>query len=423
MTEFGIEAFFQEHLPAGGRSVDAIVEVSGRGDHMGPLAPTEVVIVVDASGSMQERRKMAQAKKAVDAAIDCLHDGTRFAVVVGREAASPAYPAQGLAPADAATRAAAHQKIKRLSAGGGTRIGEWLLFVSRLFSTTPGTVRRVILLTDGQNGEAPGVLERALKWCEGRFECDCRGVGTDWDVDELRKIATALLGTIDIIPTAEHLNAEFTALAARAMSLATADVWLEIWTPASGSVRFLRQVSPSIDDLTPRAVRMSDRVHWFPLGSWGAETREYHLGVDVPAGDVGDELLAARASVVVSDAHRSTTQIRVGWTDDLALSTTIHPAVAHYTGQAELASAIQKGLDARRTGDEVGARSQLGRAVQLAATAGHTDTLALLGRVVDIDDAATGSVRLRGTVADVDEMTLDTRSTMTVRRRTGSPGG
>jgi hypothetical protein len=25
-------------------------------------------------------------------------------------------------------------------------------------------------------------------------------VGTDWDVDELRKISTALLGTVDIVP-------------------------------------------------------------------------------------------------------------------------------------------------------------------------------------------------------------------------------
>ena len=35
--------------------------------------------------------------------------------------------------------------------------------------------------------------------CEGSFQCDCRGVGTDWGVSELRRIASALLGTVDII--------------------------------------------------------------------------------------------------------------------------------------------------------------------------------------------------------------------------------
>ena len=44
----------------------------------------------------------------------------------------------------------------------------------------------------------------------------------------------------------------------------------------------------------------------------------------------------------------------------------------------------------------------------------------LLGKVVDVEDAATGTVRLRGDVADVDEMALDTRSTKTVRVGAGT---
>jgi hypothetical protein len=39
----------------------------------------------------------------------------------------------------------------------------------------------------------------------------------------------------------------------------------------------------------------------------------------------------------------------------------------------------------------------------------------LLEAVVDVVDAPTGTVRLRGEVGDVDEMALDTRSTKTVR--------
>jgi hypothetical protein len=89
--------------------------------------------------------------------------------------------------------------------------------------------------------------------------------------------------------------------------------------------------------------------------------------------------------------------------------------VARATGQVELADAIQDGLKARKAGDEATATFRLGRAVQLAAEGGNDATMKLLEAVVDIDDPATGTVRLRSHVADVDEMALDTRSTKTVR--------
>ena len=89
--------------------------------------------------------------------------------------------------------------------------------------------------------------------------------------------------------------------------------------------------------------------------------------------------------------------------------------MAHYTGQAELADAIAEGLEARKQGDMETATHKLGRAVQLAEASGNTDTARLLAKVVDVEDAATGKVRLKARVEDVDEMTLDTRSTKTVR--------
>lgn len=107
--------------------------------------------------------------------------------------------------------------------------------------------------------------------------------------------------------------------------------------------------------------------------------------------------------------------VRALWTDDAAASTAINPQVAHYTGQAELAQAIQQGLDARKSGDIDGATEKLGRAVQLAGASGNEETAKLLAKVVDVVDTATGTVRLKAKVAEADEMTLETRSTKTVR--------
>jgi hypothetical protein len=107
--------------------------------------------------------------------------------------------------------------------------------------------------------------------------------------------------------------------------------------------------------------------------------------------------------------------VKVIWTDDESLSTRINSQVAHYTGQAELAAAIQEGLEARKQGDDATATVKLGRAVQLAHQSGNENTVRLLQKVVEVDDPDTGTVRLKRDVDAVDEMALDTRSTRTVR--------
>jgi hypothetical protein len=135
----------------------------------------------------------------------------------------------------------------------------------------------------------------------------------------------------------------------------------------------------------------------------------------VAPGKTGDEMLAGRVSLVVNGEVQSQALIKATWTEDTQLSTRINPAVAHYTGQAELAGAIQEGLEARKAGDEETATAKLGRAVQLAAASGNESTTKLLAKVVDVEDAATGTVRLKRQVEDADEMALDTRSTKTVR--------
>jgi hypothetical protein len=160
----------------------------------------------------------------------------------------------------------------------------------------------------------------------------------------------------------------------------------------------------------------------YPTGSWGDESRDYHVCVRVPEAGIGQEMLAARVSLILPPASAdgvpqtlSQGLVRAVWTDDMAASTSINPQVAHYTGQAELAQVIQQGLDARKSGDFDGATAKLGRAVQLASASGNADTAKLLSKVVDVVDAATGTVRLKARVADADEMTLETRSTKTVR--------
>ncbi|MGY0486504.1 vWA domain-containing protein [Streptomyces sp. WG-D5] len=440
VPQFSVEVYQNEYLPEGGREVNAIVTVTSTGGgtvggavgapHLysaaggGPDAA--VALMVDCSGSMDyPTTKMRGAREASAAAIDALRDGVHFAVIAGTHVAKEVYPGSGrLAVADATTRGQAKHALRKLSAGGGTAIGTWLRLADTLLGPADVTIKHGILLTDGRNEhESPDELRATLDACAGRFTCDARGVGTDWEVKEVTGIASALLGTADIVADPAHLAEDFTQMMETAMGKEVADVSLRLWTPLGSEVAFVKQVAPTMEELTDRRTEAGPRAGDYPTGSWGDESRDYHVCVRVPNAELGQEMLAARVSLVIPQPDGSAQAVAPGaqglvravWTDDMVASTSINPQVAHYTGQAELAQVIQQGLDARKSGDADGATAKLGRAVQLAALSGNADTAKLLSKVVDVVDAAEGTVRLKAKVAEADEMTLETRSTKTVR--------
>ncbi|WP_405601067.1 MULTISPECIES: vWA domain-containing protein [unclassified Streptomyces] len=435
VPQFSVDVYQNEFLPEGGREVNAIVTVTSTGGGAvaapqfyaaGRGADAAVALMVDCSGSMDyPSTKMRNARDATAAAIDTLRDGVHFAVIGGTHVAKEVFPGGGrLAVADAQTRDQAKQALRKLSAGGGTAIGTWLRLADRLLwaaDVPASSVRHGILLTDGRNEhESPEDLRAALDACAGRFTCDARGVGTDWEVKEVTGIASAMLGTADIVSDPAGLAADFTRMMETAMGKEVADVALRLWTPLGAEIKFVKQVAPTVEELTDRRVEVGPRAGDYPTGSWGDESRDYHVCVQVPNAELGQEMLAGRVSLVVPGADGSTQTlgqglVRAVWTDDMTASTSINPQVAHYTGQAELAQVIQQGLDARKAGDADGATAKLGRAVQLAAASGNADTAKLLSKVVDVVDAAEGTVRLKAKVAEADEMTLETRSTKTVR--------
>jgi hypothetical protein len=423
MSDFAVDISQNEYLAEGGDDVNAIITVAAPDTGPAPAGDTAgaEIIIIDCSGSMRSpRTKIEQARAATAAAVEVIRDGVAFAVIAGTEKAVPIFPLDyGLAIADDQTRYLAKQAVSGVLPRGGTAIGQWLRLARTMFDTHPAALRHAILLTDGQNAhETPEELDEAIRLCEGVFSCDCRGVGTDWEVGELRRISSALLGTVDIVPDPEGLAADFAAMMENAMGKQVADVSLRVWTPQSATVRFMKQVAPAVEDLTGRRTQSGPQAGDYPTGAWGAgESRDYHLCVRVTPAGIGQEMLAARVSLVVGSDVVGQGLVRAIWTDDEALSTRINANVAHYTGQAELAQVIQEGLEARKRGDEDTATAKLGRAVALAEQSGNSDTAKLLAKVVDVVDAASGTVHLKKQVDDADEMALDTRSTKTVRTK------
>jgi hypothetical protein len=422
-TQFIAEVFQNPYLPQGAKEVNAIMTVTLAGapadDAAGVSASSDRLfgIICDVSGSM-DGDKIQAAKTAMMKVVKLLPEDSSFFIVTGNSRASLVVPVM---PATSGNKMQAESAIWKIAASGGTLISAWLNAALGEFQKMPGSIRQALLLTDGMNDDSDAEnLVAVLERCEGIFQCDCRGVGVNWRVSQLQQIASKLLGTTDIIPDASGLEADFQAILQKAMGKTVSDVRLRLWTPKGAKILFCKQVSPELLDLTERARPVKDQVVDYPTGAWSQnEPRDYHFCIEVQPGNVGDEMLAGRTSLMclVNGVETKITEARIlaTWTDDEVLSTRIDRRVAHYTGQAELAQVIQEGLDARDHGNIDIATVKLGRAVQIAHESGNEATAKLLRKVVDIEDAATGTVRLKRDVDKVDMMALETRSVRTTR--------
>jgi hypothetical protein len=414
---FQAEVFQNEFLPAGTGEVHAIMTVSA-GEEVSS-APRERLfgIICDSSGSM-DGGKIVAAKGAMAKLVAMLPPECHFFLVTGSDEARLVSPVSRATPENKQRAMAA---IRDICATGGTMISNWLHVAWQQFRSMPNAVRQALLLTDGQNDVSDEhQLQEALAHCEGVFQCDCRGVGTDWKVPQLRQIAGKLLGTTDIIATPAQIEADFQGILQKALGKTVVDVTLRLWTPQGAKVKFCKEVSPEIVDLTGRAKEVKPQLREYPTGAWGkGESRDFHFCIELPPGAVGDEVLAGRASLVYSaqgvETKVAEARILAIWTDDDSKSTKINNMVAHYTGQTELAESIQQGLDARAQGDQEKATALLGKAVKIAASSGNEATAKLLRQVVDVVDAEKGTVRLKQTVSREDSMALETRSTKTAR--------
>jgi hypothetical protein len=424
MADFTAEVFQNQFLAEGATDVHAIVRITAADAGAATAGSLEAaeVIMIDTSGSMAGA-SFAAAQEAAKVALDVIDDGTWFAIVGGSHVANRVFPYPNAPSAmvrmEPAARAEAKRAISMMRVGGGTAMSTWLQLAGQLFTTVPhGARRHAILLTDGKNESEPkSQLTSTLNRLQGQFRCDARGVGSRYVVAEVREIASALMGSDELIRDPSQIAASFQQMLGESMARGVADAELRVWTPQGAQLLYVKQVSPKLDDLTPRKHVVNPLTAGFPTGAWGDESREYHVAVRVGSKPVGAEQLAARVQIVTNGEVQTSGLVKAMWSSDSSLTARISPEVAHYTGQAELADAIQQGLAAKAAGDEATATVKLGRAVQLAKETGNDEATSRLRRVVDIENEERGTVRLKRNTDKLDEMALDTASTKTTRIR------
>ncbi|WP_394618700.1 VWA domain-containing protein [Lentzea sp. JNUCC 0626] len=405
---FGLAVSQNPYLFAGETEMHAVLTVTTQGleDLTGGEIPEAAeVIAIDCSGSMHSPpTKLRAAQEATGAAIDALRDGAFFAVVEGTHTARVIYPKDdGLVAATAETRAAAKRAVRRLTASGGTAMGSWLRLADRLLAARPTAVRHVLLLTDGKNEhETSAELDQVLADCSGRFVCDARGVGDGWEPEELLRIVSALNGTADAVREESELAEDFTAIMRAAMRKVVPELLIQVETSPFARVRFLRQTFPTQTDLTALGTSTGPLTTLYPTGSWGEESRDFHVCLDVrPDGLELLEYQIAEVALLPVRAGRETAAgdvrpIVAQWTENTVLSSVMDSRVAHATNQAELGRAVMAGCEAYDEGDTERAAREWGKAVALASAQRNEKVLTRLHRLVDVvGDPALGEVRIR----------------------------
>jgi len=419
-TLFRLETFQNAYLPGNSARVNAVLTATSFAEGASTARSLGVCFILDVSGSMGGS-KIQDAKHAVRKGIEILPEAAWFAVVTfNTHAAIIVDPVQ----ASPVNKALADRKVQTIEAAGGTAMSTGIDLTREALARMPVEIRHAIFLTDGKNeGEQEHHLAAALGRAEGQFQCDCRGIGTDWDQDQLKEIASRLLGTAAIIKLPEEIPADFRAALAEAMERSIANVRLRLWTLKAAKIVMVKQIQPVQEDLTGRGARIDDKTLEFPTGAWGREARDFHVAFDMPPGIIGDEMLVCRPSIVFDQDGKEMivkgSPVVATWTDRDDLTTQIDAKVAEATGRGALAAAIQEGLKARDAGNEDLATQKLGRAAQLSHELGDTEMTQRIGRIVEIVDAAEGTVALRRSVAKEDAMDLNL-SSVTVRRAKAS---
>ena len=135
--------------------------------------PRSLAVLLDASGSMGGK-PIEHAKAVAIALLDGLGAGDRFEVIAF--ASQPTRLTGGLVDATPDAVAAARERVRRLSAGGGT---EMLAAVEQaLAPTRAGEQRQVVLLTDGEIGFEAEVVGKVLRDLPAASRVHVVGVGS-----------------------------------------------------------------------------------------------------------------------------------------------------------------------------------------------------------------------------------------------------
>ncbi len=180
-------------------------------EERGARVPTDLVVVLDRSGSMQGE-KIEHARAAVRELIGRLGREDRFALVTYANTAALALP---FASADDRSRATWVASVDAIVADGGTNMSDGLDLGLTLVegARATGRVARAILISDGlanQGDPTPeGLVRRASRAARGEYVLSTIGVGADFNEYLMTALADAGTGNYYYLRGSEDMTNAF----------------------------------------------------------------------------------------------------------------------------------------------------------------------------------------------------------------------
>jgi Ca-activated chloride channel family protein len=173
--------------------------------------PTDFVVVLDRSGSMQGR-PLELAKAAVQTLLEGLAPEDRFALVSYANVSRTDIPLTASTPG---TRAQWRWAVEQLKATGGTNMSSGLDLGHDIVAaaTRNGRVARMILLSDGHANQGDpslsGLRQRARRAVQSEYVVSSIGLGSGFDESVMSSIADAGTGNFYYLPDAARLASIF----------------------------------------------------------------------------------------------------------------------------------------------------------------------------------------------------------------------
>ena len=179
----------------------------------GARMPTDLVVVLDRSGSMQGA-KMSHARAAIRALVEQLAPEDRFALVTYAQGAERTI---ALESPSAAKRTRWLAAVNAIPARGGTNLSGGLDVGLQVVESAraAGRAPRVILISDGLANQGDtsraGLRARATRAASGEYVLSTVGVGADFDGELMALLADAGTGNFHFLENAVDLAEVFAA--------------------------------------------------------------------------------------------------------------------------------------------------------------------------------------------------------------------
>lgn len=339
----------KEQMPITGGSQVAYVLVEAKPTEMVAQVrmPLNFAIVLDRSGSMKGA-KLNSVKQAVQMIIDQMADNDYISVVAFDDTVQIVVPAQ-----PAMDKMGIKMAVERIRDGGGTTMSlgmsTGLNELRKYYS--PGTVNRMVLLTDGVTyGDTDRCRALADDAARQGITVNTLGIGADWDEDLLDNIGRRSGGQesefIRQPGDALHMfQQQFQSAAAVAVRNAQMILHLSAGITPKKAVKVL----PQISDLGPSV--LSDRQVVIPLGDLEKDTSQavlYELMIEPkPAGVF--RIAVAELTYDVPTLNLQNQQIRndivVGFTQDASQAQAVNADVMNYAEKANAHRLVTKVLE------------------------------------------------------------------------------